>query len=89
MVNVDDMDCAVAVRMSVVCWFELMTSMEFDVSEGDCVYFSSPGGQISFDVFPKGWDKTFCLRYVENDFKVSPSLSRCVANFFYVCGNFG
>ena len=24
----------------------------------------SIGGQISFDVFPKGWDKTFCLRHV-------------------------
>ncbi|CAI5707190.1 unnamed protein product [Peronospora effusa] len=25
----------------------------------------SIGGQISFDVFPKGWDKTFCLRYLD------------------------
>ncbi len=25
----------------------------------------SIGGQISFDVFPKGWDKTFCLNYVD------------------------
>ncbi|GMI43924.1 hypothetical protein TrCOL_g13380 [Triparma columacea] len=25
----------------------------------------SIGGQISFDVFPQGWDKTFCLRYVD------------------------
>jgi phosphomannomutase len=25
----------------------------------------SIGGQISFDVFPTGWDKTYCLRYVE------------------------
>lgn len=24
----------------------------------------SIGGQISFDVFPKGWDKTFCLQYL-------------------------
>ena len=24
----------------------------------------SIGGQISFDVFPKGWDKTFCLQYI-------------------------
>ena len=24
----------------------------------------SIGGQISFDVFPNGWDKTFCLRHV-------------------------
>lgn len=26
----------------------------------------SIGGQISFDVFPEGWDKTFALRYVEH-----------------------
>lgn len=26
----------------------------------------SIGGQISFDVFPRGWDKTFCLRYLED-----------------------
>ena len=25
------------------------------------------GGQISFDCFPTGWDKTYCLRHVEND----------------------
>merc|ERR1711990_590988 len=25
----------------------------------------SIGGQISFDVFPEGWDKTYCLRFVE------------------------
>lgn len=28
----------------------------------------SIGGQISIDVFPKGWDKTYCLRHLE-DFK--------------------
>jgi len=28
----------------------------------------SIGGQISFDVFPAGWDKTYCLQFVENDF---------------------
>ena len=25
----------------------------------------SIGGQISFDVFPTGWDKTYCLQHVE------------------------
>ncbi|KAJ9060560.1 Phosphomannomutase 1, variant 4 [Entomophthora muscae] len=25
------------------------------------------GGQISFDVFPQGWDKTYCLRHVESE----------------------
>lgn len=28
----------------------------------------SIGGQISFDVFPKGWDKSFCLQYIEKDY---------------------
>lgn len=28
----------------------------------------SIGGQISFDVFPKGWDKTYCLQFLEKDF---------------------
>ena len=28
----------------------------------------SIGGQISFDVFPTGWDKSFCLQYIEKDF---------------------
>ena len=23
------------------------------------------GGQISFDVFPTGWDKTYCLKHIE------------------------
>ncbi|OJA19779.1 hypothetical protein AZE42_03992 [Rhizopogon vesiculosus] len=27
----------------------------------------SVGGQISFDIFPQGWDKTYCLRHVEKD----------------------
>lgn len=27
----------------------------------------SIGGQISFDVFPEGWDKTYCLRFVGED----------------------
>jgi phosphomannomutase len=26
----------------------------------------SIGGQISFDVFPEGWDKTYCLRFIED-----------------------
>ena len=28
----------------------------------------SVGGQISFDAFPVGWDKTYSLRFVEKDF---------------------
>lgn len=25
------------------------------------------GGQISFDIFPCGWDKTYALKHVENE----------------------
>ncbi|KAJ3127237.1 Phosphomannomutase [Nowakowskiella sp. JEL0407] len=27
----------------------------------------SIGGQISFDVFPEGWDKTFCLKHLKDE----------------------
>lgn len=27
------------------------------------------GGQISIDCFPRGWDKTYCLRYVQDRFE--------------------
>eukprot|EP00741_Cyanophora_paradoxa_P016056 tig00000042_g15501.t1 len=29
----------------------------------------SVGGQISFDVFPRGWDKTYCLQFVKDQFE--------------------
>jgi len=31
----------------------------------------SIGGQISFDVFPTGWDKTYCLRHIEAEKGIS------------------
>ncbi len=31
----------------------------------DIGFTYSVGGQISFDVFPLGWDKTYCLRFLE------------------------
>ncbi len=34
---------------------------------GDYNLTYSIGGQISFDVFPTGWDKTYCLRHVEKE----------------------
>lgn len=34
---------------------------------GDYGLTFSIGGQISFDVFPCGWDKTFALSHVEKD----------------------
>ena len=32
----------------------------------DLGFTYSVGGQISFDVFPAGWDKTYCLRFLEH-----------------------
>jgi len=32
----------------------------------DLSFTYSIGGQISFDAFPHGWDKTYCLQFVEN-----------------------
>ncbi|MCJ1276754.1 Phosphomannomutase [Puttea exsequens] len=31
----------------------------------------SIGGQISFDVFPTGWDKTYCLKHIEKEKEIS------------------
>lgn len=33
----------------------------------DCNLTYSIGGQISFDVFPTGWDKTYCLRHIKGE----------------------
>jgi phosphomannomutase len=30
----------------------------------------SIGGQISIDIFPKGWDKTYCLQFVEDKYEI-------------------
>jgi len=39
-------------------------------TEGKFGLTYSIGGQISFDVFPTGWDKTYCLQFLEeNNFK--------------------
>eukprot|EP01091_Cochliopodium_minus_P014722 TRINITY_DN5043_c0_g2_i1.p1 TRINITY_DN5043_c0_g2~~TRINITY_DN5043_c0_g2_i1.p1 ORF type:complete len:246 (+),score=91.86 TRINITY_DN5043_c0_g2_i1:269-1006(+) len=34
---------------------------------GDFNLKYSIGGQISFDVFPQGWDKTYCLQHLEEE----------------------
>ena len=44
----------------------LVKVLQVQFAEYDLTY--SIGGQISFDVFPRGWDKTYCLQFVENDF---------------------
>ena len=40
------------------------------------------GGKISFDVFPAGWDKTYCLKILENDAKQPGGVEYTTIHFF-------
>lgn len=40
------------------------------------------GGQISFDVFPNGWDKTYCLRHLEDEAKKPGGIEYKTIHFF-------
>ncbi|OIW34402.1 eukaryotic phosphomannomutase [Coniochaeta ligniaria NRRL 30616] len=42
----------------------------------------SIGGQISFDVFPTGWDKTYCLQHLENEAKRPGGVEYTTIHFF-------
>ncbi|KUI62255.1 Phosphomannomutase [Cytospora mali] len=42
----------------------------------------SIGGQISFDVFPAGWDKTYCLQHLENEAKKPGGIEYTTVHFF-------
>ncbi|KAK3988122.1 eukaryotic phosphomannomutase [Cladorrhinum sp. PSN332] len=42
----------------------------------------SIGGQISFDVFPTGWDKTYCLRHLEAEGKKEGGIEFTTIHFF-------
>ncbi|KAI9808240.1 MAG: Phosphomannomutase 1 [Sarcosagium campestre] len=42
----------------------------------------SIGGQISFDVFPQGWDKTYCLQHVEAEAKLPDGVKYETIHFF-------
>jgi phosphomannomutase len=42
----------------------------------------SIGGQISFDVFPNGWDKTYCLRHLEDEAKKPGGIEYKNIHFF-------
>lgn len=45
-------------------------------------YRFSIGGQISFDVFPAGWDKTYCLQHLENEAKKAGDVNYTTIHFF-------
>jgi phosphomannomutase len=42
----------------------------------------SIGGQISFDVFPNGWDKTYCLKHLEDEAKKPGGIEYKTIHFF-------
>ncbi|KAI1200984.1 eukaryotic phosphomannomutase [Nemania serpens] len=42
----------------------------------------SIGGQLSFDVFPAGWDKTYCLRHLEDEAKKPNGITYSTVHFF-------
>lgn len=44
---------------------KMIADLKREFHDVDLTY--SIGGQISFDVYPHGWDKTFCLRHVTQD----------------------
>ena len=43
----------------------MVAAMKKEFKDLDLTY--SIGGQISFDCFPTGWDKTYCLKFVSDD----------------------
>jgi len=45
---------------------DMVKALEGEFAEKLGLKFSV-GGQISFDVFPVGWDKTYCLQFVQKD----------------------
>ena len=42
----------------------------------------SIGGQISFDIFPTGWDKTYCLGHLEAEAKLPGGIEYKTVHFF-------
>ncbi|KAH8815030.1 eukaryotic phosphomannomutase [Xylogone sp. PMI_703] len=42
----------------------------------------SIGGQISFDVFPTGWDKTYCLKHLEEEAAKPGGINYTTIHFF-------
>jgi len=44
---------------------KMIEAMKVEFRDLNLTY--SIGGQISFDVFPEGWNKTYCLNYIGED----------------------
>jgi len=47
---------------------QLIENIKTELGEVADEFKYSIGGQISFDMFPKGWDKTFALQFVESKY---------------------
>lgn len=59
---------AVELLAGVTCSLVSVTQSSPLFTPGLCASPPRPaGGQISFDVFPEGWDKRYCLQHVEKD----------------------
>merc|ERR1711977_315318 len=58
----------------------MVEKMKVEFADLDLTY--SIGGQISFDVFPQGWDKTYCLQHVENEKNMPDGVEYKTIHFF-------
>lgn len=56
--------------------------MDFQDTDIDGLESFSIGGQISFDVFPTGWDKTYCLRHLEAEAEKPGGIKYSTVHFF-------
>lgn len=45
-------------------WVKYLNSKNLDLNKYELNF--SIGGQISVDIFPVGWDKTYCLKFIDN-----------------------
>jgi len=59
---------------------KMIAALKENFPDLDLTY--SIGGQISFDVFPKGWDKTYCLNHLENEAKNPGGIEYTTVHFF-------
>ena len=57
--------------LTYVSWRSVRKKLRNRLADNFSYNSYSIGGQISFDVFPSGWDKTYCLQHVEAEKQVS------------------
>ena len=47
-------------------WIKYLIDNEYDLKKYELNF--SIGGQISVDIFPVGWDKTYCLKFIKDSY---------------------